>query len=44
MLSPTLCLPVAVSPPVNVEMSDESDDEDYTHHPESFKNGHIGGR
>jgi hypothetical protein len=29
-----------VSPPINVEMSDESDDEDYTHHPESYKRTH----
>ena len=29
-----------VSPPINVEMSDESDDEDYTRRPESYKRTH----
>ena len=29
-----------MSPPINVEMSDESDDEDYTHRPESYKRMH----
>ena len=29
-----------MSPPINVEMSDESDDEDYAHHPESYKRTH----